>query len=298
MQPDDHYVVITADSHAGGSHAQYREFLDPEVPRRLRRLAQQVQEPVQGPEGHQAPHPQLGPRAARPAAERRRHRRRGHLPQHRAAVLPELRALRRAAAPGGVRAPPRRACRRTTAGSPTTARRSPRPAPASARSSSTTSTTPSPTCSGARRTACAAACWWATRPVTADWLKPMYDPYYDPLWAVCEELGVVVNTHSGTGGPKYQMAPAMPLVHINEMIFYSQRPFVYMITGGVFERFPKHRVRAHRSRVRVGPPGARQPRRAHGHAAHRRRPARCASRARSCPPRTRPTTSSRTATSA
>ena len=29
MQPDDHYVVITADSHAGGSHAQYREFLDP-----------------------------------------------------------------------------------------------------------------------------------------------------------------------------------------------------------------------------------------------------------------------------
>ena len=29
MQPDDHYVIITADSHAGGSHAQYREFLDP-----------------------------------------------------------------------------------------------------------------------------------------------------------------------------------------------------------------------------------------------------------------------------
>ena len=29
MNPDDHYVVITADSHAGGSHAQYREFLDP-----------------------------------------------------------------------------------------------------------------------------------------------------------------------------------------------------------------------------------------------------------------------------
>ena len=29
MERDDHYVVITADSHAGGSHAQYREFLDP-----------------------------------------------------------------------------------------------------------------------------------------------------------------------------------------------------------------------------------------------------------------------------
>ena len=25
----DHYTIITADSHAGGSHAQYREYLDP-----------------------------------------------------------------------------------------------------------------------------------------------------------------------------------------------------------------------------------------------------------------------------
>src|SRR5204863_642326 len=29
MDPRDHYVIITADSHAGGSHKQYREFLDP-----------------------------------------------------------------------------------------------------------------------------------------------------------------------------------------------------------------------------------------------------------------------------
>ena len=29
MERDDHYVIITADSHAGGSHEQYREFLDP-----------------------------------------------------------------------------------------------------------------------------------------------------------------------------------------------------------------------------------------------------------------------------
>ena len=30
----------------------------------------------------------------------------------------------------------------------------------------------------------------------------------------------------------------MPIVHIAEMIFYSQRPLVYLIVGGVFERFP------------------------------------------------------------
>ena len=76
-------------------------------------------------------------------------------------------------------------------------------------------------------------------PPTCDWLKPLYDPYYDPLWEACEDLGVVVNSHSGTGGPAYKPAPAMPMVHMLEMIFYSQRPLVYLILGGVFERFPK-----------------------------------------------------------
>jgi len=76
-------------------------------------------------------------------------------------------------------------------------------------------------------------------PPTCDWIKPLYDPCYDPLWKVCEDLGVPVNAHSGTGGPKYQQAPAMPLVHFLEIPFYSQRPFVYLTLGGVFERFPK-----------------------------------------------------------
>jgi len=75
-------------------------------------------------------------------------------------------------------------------------------------------------------------------PPTCDWIKPLYHPAYDPLWAVCEELGVVVNAHSGTGGPVYQQAPAMPLVHFLEIPFYSQRPFAHLILCGVFERFP------------------------------------------------------------
>ena len=75
-------------------------------------------------------------------------------------------------------------------------------------------------------------------PPDAKHIDPLYSQKYDPLWAVCEELGVPVNAHSGTGGPAYQRAPAMPIVHITEMIFYSQRPFVYLIVGGVFERFP------------------------------------------------------------
>lgn len=78
-------------------------------------------------------------------------------------------------------------------------------------------------------------------PPTCDWIKPLYHPDYDPVWELCEELGVVVNAHSGTGGPIYQPAPAMPLVHVLEIPFYSQRPLAYMILAGVFERFPNLR---------------------------------------------------------
>jgi len=76
-------------------------------------------------------------------------------------------------------------------------------------------------------------------PPTADWIKPLYHPDYDRLWAVCEDMDIPVNAHSGTGSPAYQPAPAMPLVHFLEIPFYSQRPLVNLILGGVFERFPK-----------------------------------------------------------
>jgi len=75
-------------------------------------------------------------------------------------------------------------------------------------------------------------------PPTCDWLPQLYDPVYDPIWALCEDLGIPVNAHSGTGGPVYHKAPAMPLVHFLEIPFYSQRPLAYLILGGVFERFP------------------------------------------------------------
>ena len=75
-------------------------------------------------------------------------------------------------------------------------------------------------------------------PPDVDWLAPLYDPIYDPLWAVCEDLGVPVNSHGGTGLPDYGRYPASALLFINEVTFYSQRPFVQLLTSGVFERFP------------------------------------------------------------
>lgn len=70
------------------------------------------------------------------------------------------------------------------------------------------------------------------------WVKPYIDPVYDPLWAVCEELQVPVTVHGGTGLPNHGPYLATALLYVNEAMFYGQRPLVQLLTSGVFERFP------------------------------------------------------------
>ena len=74
-----------------------------------------------------------------------------------------------------------------------------------------------------------------------DWVPPLYDPCYDPVWALCQELGVPVTVHGGTGNPEYGPYPVSMLLYITETPFYSQRPLVQLILSGVFERFPRLR---------------------------------------------------------
>ena len=71
------------------------------------------------------------------------------------------------------------------------------------------------------------------------WVKPLYDRCYDPLWAALQDLEIPVNVHSGTGNPDYGSYPVSMLLYINEVLFYTQRPFVQMVLSGVFERFPR-----------------------------------------------------------
>ena len=47
-----------------------------------------------------------------------------------------------------------------------------------------------------------------------------------------------INVHGGTGAPDYGNYPFSMLFYINEVGWYSQRPLVHFILGGVFERFP------------------------------------------------------------
>ena len=74
------------------------------------------------------------------------------------------------------------------------------------------------------------------------WVKPLYDPCYDPLWQVLQDLDVPVNVHSGTGNPDYGPYPTAMMLYINEVPFYTERPMVQMMLSGVFERFPRLRV--------------------------------------------------------
>src|SRR4029079_17572802 len=75
-------------------------------------------------------------------------------------------------------------------------------------------------------------------PPDVDYVKPLYDRAYDRLWSTCEDLGVKVNSHGGTGLPNYGKYPVANLLYITEVSFYSQRPFVQLLLSGVFERHP------------------------------------------------------------
>jgi predicted TIM-barrel fold metal-dependent hydrolase len=76
-----------------------------------------------------------------------------------------------------------------------------------------------------------------TIPPDVDWIKPLNHPDYDRLWAVCEDLEVPVNCHGGTGAPAYEPLPSSALIMVSELASYSRRPLLFLMLSGVFERF-------------------------------------------------------------
>ncbi len=48
-------------------------------------------------------------------------------------------------------------------------------------------------------------------------VAPLYDKVYEPLWAVCEELGMPVNHHSGSAAPDYGDYPDAQMIFILEV---------------------------------------------------------------------------------
>jgi predicted TIM-barrel fold metal-dependent hydrolase len=67
--------------------------------------------------------------------------------------------------------------------------------------------------------------------------EPYHDARYDPVWAVCEELGLPVHVHSGVAD-KGSYGPHIG-IYTTEVRFWSSRPLWFLIWSGVFERFPQ-----------------------------------------------------------
>lgn len=73
--------------------------------------------------------------------------------------------------------------------------------------------------------------------LTGDY-PPYNHPRYDPVWATCEERGVVVHNHSGPAPDQDFNLPGAMGVFLVEFAWWAARPLWQMIFGGVFERFP------------------------------------------------------------
>ena len=71
-------------------------------------------------------------------------------------------------------------------------------------------------------------------------IEPLFSPAYDPLWAVCEELEMPVNHHGGGSGvPDYGKYPASTSIFLMEVPFFANRALWHLVMSGVFDRFPR-----------------------------------------------------------
>jgi predicted TIM-barrel fold metal-dependent hydrolase len=72
--------------------------------------------------------------------------------------------------------------------------------------------------------------------------QPAYhDERYEPIWSTCEELGMVLHTHSGAGPADYGIGPGMMAIYATEAWWWAARPFWVLTWSGVFERHPNLR---------------------------------------------------------
>jgi predicted TIM-barrel fold metal-dependent hydrolase len=70
-------------------------------------------------------------------------------------------------------------------------------------------------------------------------LDAYHHPKYEPVWAACEALDLVIHLHSGAAPMQdYGDHLGMMGIYISEVVWWSARPLGFLIWGGVFERHP------------------------------------------------------------
>jgi len=71
------------------------------------------------------------------------------------------------------------------------------------------------------------------------WIDPLFSAAYDPLWATCQDLEMSITHHAGGSGiPNYGKHDAAITMFVLEAPFFANRALWHLIMSGVFERFP------------------------------------------------------------
>jgi predicted TIM-barrel fold metal-dependent hydrolase len=95
-------------------------------------------------------------------------------------------------------------------------------------------------------------------------LPPLFDPYFEPFWSACEDLGLVISVHAGYGLRQGDFMKALDemyavmqeagrsdfqaeMVHNTEKSFFAldnrpRRAMWQLMLGGVFDRHPRLKV--------------------------------------------------------
>ncbi|HXQ47707.1 MAG TPA: amidohydrolase family protein, partial [Caulobacteraceae bacterium] len=76
-------------------------------------------------------------------------------------------------------------------------------------------------------------------PPDATWLKPLYDPAWDRVYAAIQDHGLVMNQHTGQGLQEYGQGAVAESIWIQDVTFYGQSGWRHLLMAGVFEKFPR-----------------------------------------------------------
>ena len=73
----------------------------------------------------------------------------------------------------------------------------------------------------------------------ATWLKPLYDPAWDRVFAAIQDHDLVMNHHTGAGIPDHGDTLVGQAVWMSEVAWCAQTGYRHLLLSGAFERFPK-----------------------------------------------------------
>lgn len=69
--------------------------------------------------------------------------------------------------------------------------------------------------------------------------RPAYnDPCYDPVWAACADLELVVHVHSGGASRDITALPGLIAIYATEAWWWAARPLWALLWSGAFDRHP------------------------------------------------------------